>query len=263
VAILAVDEVWLREPRLLVPRMQPLGLVKIDWSNPLSRALRFLWTPNSGKTTRDLVSGEPGIEVGAGTLAGSQYGLAYSGAAGSGNGLSFGATIKPIPANSVTNTVVSFAAPVAGATGVRQTFWAQGTDSSSPYRQYSLLADTAGSTGSYSAGEIAYFHYESTMLSVASSTADVIDGGWHLWAGVRNGAFAAVYRDGVDVTAYKNNGINGSAGDTAGKTMVSGIDGSSRVLTGRNLLVMVWNRTLSQAELLSLSADPFCLLIPA
>jgi hypothetical protein len=262
-AIAVVDEVMLREPRLLVPRLQPLRPVKIDWSNPLSRGLRFCWTPFAGKLTCDLVSGVPATEVGAGTLAGCQYGLAYSAAAGSGNGLSFGANIKPILANSSANTVVSYAAPVAGATGARQSLWSQGTDGSSPYRQYSLTADAAGAGASYSAGELAYFHYDLTMMSVASSSADVIDGGWHLWAGVRNGAFAAVYRDGVDVTAYSNNGLAVSSADTAGTTQVSGIQGSSRAMTGRNLLVLAWGRAIAPAELMALSADPFQLLTPA
>lgn len=35
-AILALDEVWLREPRLLVPGQQPCGPVKIDYSNPIA-----------------------------------------------------------------------------------------------------------------------------------------------------------------------------------------------------------------------------------
>ena len=46
-SVLAVDEVWLREPRLLVPGMQPVGLVKIDWSNPITKDLYsfYLSTP--------------------------------------------------------------------------------------------------------------------------------------------------------------------------------------------------------------------------
>jgi hypothetical protein len=34
-----VDEVMLREPRLLVPQLQPVGPVKIDFSNPLTNGL--------------------------------------------------------------------------------------------------------------------------------------------------------------------------------------------------------------------------------
>ena len=37
---LIVDEVMLREPNLLVPGKKPVGMVKIDWSHPLTRGLR-------------------------------------------------------------------------------------------------------------------------------------------------------------------------------------------------------------------------------
>ena len=39
-AQLIVDEVMLREPNLLVPGKEPVGPVKIDWSNPLTDKLR-------------------------------------------------------------------------------------------------------------------------------------------------------------------------------------------------------------------------------
>lgn len=43
----AVDITALREPRLLVPGKQPLGPVKIDWSNPLTKQLGGLWLENN------------------------------------------------------------------------------------------------------------------------------------------------------------------------------------------------------------------------
>jgi len=37
---LAYDDVWVREPRLMVPRKVPIGNVKIDWNNPLTKELK-------------------------------------------------------------------------------------------------------------------------------------------------------------------------------------------------------------------------------
>jgi hypothetical protein len=54
VAIACVDEVWLREPRLLVPRMQPLGPVKVDVTNPLARSCEGFIV---GGSTLNLVPG--------------------------------------------------------------------------------------------------------------------------------------------------------------------------------------------------------------
>ena len=38
--ILVYDELWVREPRLMVPRMVPVGDVKINWSHPLAKNLK-------------------------------------------------------------------------------------------------------------------------------------------------------------------------------------------------------------------------------
>jgi hypothetical protein len=54
----AVDDVWLREPRLLVPRMQPLGFVTLDVQNPLTRDLA-VFTAFVGGVPTELVSRLP------------------------------------------------------------------------------------------------------------------------------------------------------------------------------------------------------------
>jgi hypothetical protein len=58
VAILAVDEVWLREPRLLVPGRQPLGPVKVNANHSLSRSLVAQWLFHGNQNSRDVVSGK-------------------------------------------------------------------------------------------------------------------------------------------------------------------------------------------------------------
>jgi hypothetical protein len=46
VTILAADEVMLREPRLLVPGMHPLGPVKVNLAHPLADGLVFCYVPH-------------------------------------------------------------------------------------------------------------------------------------------------------------------------------------------------------------------------
>jgi hypothetical protein len=42
---LAYNDIWLREPRLMVPRQAPLGPVRIDRSHPIGQKVIFGWLP--------------------------------------------------------------------------------------------------------------------------------------------------------------------------------------------------------------------------
>lgn len=55
---LAYDEVWVREPRLMVPRQEPIRQVKIDYSSPFSQKLNSVLTGTSlvELTSRKMVS---------------------------------------------------------------------------------------------------------------------------------------------------------------------------------------------------------------
>jgi hypothetical protein len=63
VAILAVDDVWLREPRLLVPQMQPVGRVVVDRTHPLSEGLYGAWLFGRANFGRNLVNNKPVIGI--------------------------------------------------------------------------------------------------------------------------------------------------------------------------------------------------------
>ena len=57
---LIVDEVMLREPNLLIPGKKPVGNVKIDWSHPLSKGLKYAFLD----LNRNLVDGKKTVATG-------------------------------------------------------------------------------------------------------------------------------------------------------------------------------------------------------
>ena len=67
-----MDELWVREPRLMVPGQPPAGNVRLDWSHPLftclprSHYLAALFASNG-----QLIDGVTGQRVGASTVSGS------------------------------------------------------------------------------------------------------------------------------------------------------------------------------------------------
>jgi len=56
VSILVYDEIWVREPRLMVPGVKPLGPVEVDWSSPMAQGLTNFVMFN-GSVTINLVNG--------------------------------------------------------------------------------------------------------------------------------------------------------------------------------------------------------------
>jgi hypothetical protein len=59
----AYEETMLREPRLLIPGMQPLGSVKIDWTNPLTIGLLDFSLVVKG-SLQSLITRAPSVEMG-------------------------------------------------------------------------------------------------------------------------------------------------------------------------------------------------------
>ena len=49
---------FLREPNLLVPGKKPLGSVKVDFSNSLSKSVLAVWLVSALGPIRDIVSGD-------------------------------------------------------------------------------------------------------------------------------------------------------------------------------------------------------------
>lgn len=246
-------EIWTRGAR----QRQPQGAVAVDWNSPISRDLTFAW--NGSNPIYQSIFQQQGIIKGAGSVRPSVQGIAFASTAGSGNGIDFGSSYKPIKAGSTAHTILCLANPVAGATGIRQTLWAQGDDGAAPYRQYTLMADANGA--GYGRGVFQFQHYDGAAVCIANSNASLVNGKWHVFVGLRDGTSAKVFLDGKNET----NSVLGaftSSPDTTGPTYISGVSGSSRAMTGGNALSFVWNRALSDAEVAEVSRNPWQLFAP-
>lgn len=234
---------------------QPQTAAGVDWGNPLSQALSFAW--NAFAPTIDVVSNSAGTISGGSTTGASTKGIAFSSSAGVSNGINFGSSYKPIKANSTNYTILSLAKPVPNGSGVRQTFWAQGDDGGSPFRQYTLMADGAGA----GVGSIELQQYDGAVIALAYSNTLAVNNQWRAFVGRRSGSTADVFVDGKNAT-ISSSGTYGVSVDTTGPTYVSGVSGQSRALVSGNALVLVWNRALSDAEIASVSANPWQLFAP-
>ncbi len=71
-SILVYDEIWVREPRLMVPGQPPVGNVRLDWSHPLFTCLpRSHYAAALFASNGQLIDGVTGQRVGASTVSGS------------------------------------------------------------------------------------------------------------------------------------------------------------------------------------------------
>ena len=67
-----MDELWVREPRLMVPGQPPVGNVRLDWSHPLFTCLpRSHYAAALFASNGQLIDGVTGQRVGASTVSGS------------------------------------------------------------------------------------------------------------------------------------------------------------------------------------------------
>jgi hypothetical protein len=259
-AIAVVDEVMLREPRLLVPGMQPLGPVKVDWSNPLTQSLTFCWLGRSPHV--DLATGRMRTTAISSISAGSVPGIGRYTAYAANCGDTFGA-IQPITSNSF--TVLSHAAPVSRSAIGSLFNQRKGT---SQFEDISLLTN-CGASDAAAAGSMRC-RCSDTGSSAAISganAASVIDGLPHVFVGTRiNGDAPILYVDGANRTSSTTNGAIVNIYSTAQQTRINNI--ADFASTGYNnidpnYLVCCWNRALSPSEVRAISLDPYQFLIPA
>ena len=249
-ARVAVDEVMLREPGLLEPGRKPIGPVKIDWSHPSTRGVKyFIFWPN-GDTALPIPlfdsvgltpfpSGDPTLRV-------KRDGMAVTGA---GN----------VEAGSI-DASLSFA-------------------SAGMYPDFSFMIKTGVNTaidyglmGAAVSGLSIWWDTNGGQMRLG------IFGGSQLW-----GSQVSIPADGLDYTITGRYSVNNTAdiyidgkpdlsgnpgsNDFSAQTIrASGInaaDGLTRF--GRNWIyhLCAWDRLLSEAELHSLGVDPYQFLIPA
>jgi hypothetical protein len=258
-AIAAVDEVMLREPRLLVPRMQPLGPVKIDRTHPIGKRVVVcaLATP-SGPV--DLASGRPFVKVG-GTPTMTP---ASRGVLANTNGANYSWELPLLNTAFDKSEVMLFwygeqlgAPTIAGGIFVITHSSNSGTD---PYIFASLKhQDTSGTSISYAYNSngtyLANSRTVASMLNKPSSLALHLSRKASSAFGYANGTI-----QGAAINTYSANATFGT-----GARIVIGEDfGSSRNgASGMYLGVLLSDEVAGAVTALALHTDPYQFLIPA
>jgi hypothetical protein len=238
-------------------RRQPQYPVGVNWGNPLTRDLSLLVLPGVSGAANQVSNIIP-TPSGYSALA-TENGMASVMSAGTSNGLSYGNVKKVIPDASSTYTLLAFAKPGSG--DGRCSLVGQSDASGGSFPQYTLDANIRFDTAAV-AGQFALVEYSGGILSSADSTAAAIDGKWHIFAGVRNGAASAnkMYLDGVDVT---NTTSGGSSTHTATEyVIVGGMFGQSFAAVFPIALAAVWSRSVTASEHAELAANIWQLFAP-
>jgi hypothetical protein len=241
-----------REPRLLVPRMQPLGPAKLDYSNPITKGICFCWVPSPSRE-RDLVKNYVGTKHSSASYAGSDEGLALVCGTGSEIDMDFG-TISPVTVDTGNFSVLTRFA-IAPSTTERYVLH-QRSAVASAYRTFGVKINS-GTTS----GRVRFLTYDSAESSVDADGAH--DGTPATYACIRAADVHSI---------YKNGALANSASLTARditdpgnqKVMFGAIQsGGAMPANARIFFGMLWNRALTPAEIASISLDPYQILIPA
>lgn len=234
---------------------QPLDAgVGIDWGNPTSRSLAFAW--DAASKSMELTAGlSAGLDQTSSAV--NKNGLAAQCSSGQKNiewNKQFITTSDGTGDGDFTMLVV--ADPAATGAGSAEHVFDQKNDAAgAPYAQAGLLAHS-GARGAYTSGAFSFFTYRSTDSEV--SAAGACDGLEHVWIGVRRAGTLYLYKDGVLLASGA--GFNGSLNiSQASRYTAVGSAGNATAGAYRNKASMAraWNRALSAAEVVSLSANPW------
>lgn len=238
---------------------QPQGPVGVDWGNPLTRGLCFLVSGLDGSL--DLVSGTRATSaksksvtakgVGVAATSGSsplQWGHApIVGSTGSGTG--------DVTLMAFSDTA---SAGSAGATLIGQMM------SGSPFSQVQLMVNFSGQAGVSTNGVATIEAYSGAARGYADTDSSGVDGLMHCYAGIKYGSGTAhkIFIDGVSKTAAT--GSSGNFGIAASSRIAVGGEAYS---TSRSVIASIpfaaaWNRALSDAEIKSISNNPWQIFAP-
>ena len=239
------DEVMLREPRLLVPGMQPLGPVKIDTTHPLGSLCKFATLPatNTVLTQKGIIRGVP---AGQGTV--------YS-AQGPGATWSANASRLLIPGGYLLapNPYSVFVISAASAGAVKTFFSLRGGTN-----QF-LFAANVNNAGNNTSGQLGL--YVGTSLGIFSAGA--IDGNRNSYAVTRQANSWSLYKNGIDLGAIGSDSLNDFSGSgTSALGNLANLDAAYYHPDGL-YFVCGFNVRLTDSQIASLHADPYQFLIPA
>ena len=241
-AFLPLDKKF--HPDFAIPNKQPLGGVEVDWSNPISRGLWAVFIPSTGRVF-NLVDGNEATVTSGATVALKDGQKVYSFDGTSGN--SFVANSGPL--NSENVTVLSRAHY--NATNIDHAL----LDINN--QQLIIWADTSG-------GGLRPTSFSGSSVVGATGSLNTPSGVYRVWG-------AQIDNTGTRTAQNWVNGIKSGSSGSVGSTSF----GSSTPITfGANSvsakssnseqpIILVWNRTLSDAEMVSASRDLYQVLKPA
>jgi hypothetical protein len=247
VGVLAVDEVMLREPRLLVPGLIPVGPVRLA-DNAIAKKVThavlpgyFTYWANGAKGRTTVIDVSPIATV---------KGLAAAANSETGDYLSTPAFNRK---RDVSVTLGVYGAPLAA--GGRKDFYVQGSPSG-PYTQltFSINSDFSGNALGIS---IAAWYYEGGWGERLDSFS--VDGNWNCWA-------ANLPNNGTISPTMFCNGINKTNNASSSATV---IDPSANDIKCNNSSTSPWglfvtfSPMLTPAEAAAWTLDPFLIFDPA
>jgi hypothetical protein len=258
VGVLAVDEVMLREPRLLVPGRQPQSVMKIDWTHPLARGLCVFVLPKQG----DLVTGLRPSYGGTASLKPKSNALSFQ-SENNNNDLAY----FPFPASAPLYTITSAHTTM---------LWFEHTSSANyanflsvpyaagiwayPYNSLVLYKNTnASNVWQYQIGNITAYPLVASSAAVSTANRCVI-------AGHSGPNTAAMYVDGANVSTTVSNGnwiVNWNTKQPLCLLASSDSYSVNAGVTGNAFCAAVWNRQLSAIEAAEMYRNPYQFLIPA
>jgi hypothetical protein len=95
------------------------------------------------------------------------------------------------------------------------------------------------------------------------TAASQIDGGWHLWVGVRSGGNLVLYRDGVSQATASSAALDATEGSSRTLELGGAAHAQTTVFyQGEAAGAWAWNRALAADEVARFTNAPFGLLVP-
>lgn len=123
----------------------------------------------------------------------------------------------------------------------------------------------ANTGGSATSGHTLFYTRDTANGTITVGAASTVDGGYHLFGGMRKSTAVSVWSDGwqrsIASGTARNIFVSGTSDFALGSTAVTG---ASAIKDTTNIVfAAAWNRALSGAEMRLLARDPFAMFRPA
>ncbi len=232
------------------PGSKPVGLVEIDWSNPLSKKLLYCFIWQNGQAV-DLVRA---INV---PLSPASFTLDHNidGSFMDHSGRAEAESSYSPFASTVGTGGVALFTVFRGPTATRQTLISSRVAFNDKHIEIRLNSNAAGGQVN---GSTAFFVTGTTIQGVAATS--TITGDWQSTLCQRAGSELEIYIDGINKASAS---ITAQDVDGSPTFVFGGLPGTATIqYTGDRSVDMAWNRSLTPAEIKSLDADPYQVLKP-